>query len=100
MRIGALTTFPLISILLTTLSQATSITCDTEDFDTPIAFQDGDYLVAGIFNVGAVKERQEISATGSVVNVEYCDVEDARVYGLQKALMFREVVERYSDKFE
>ena len=28
--------------------------CDSENIDTPIAFKDGDYLIAGIFNIGRV----------------------------------------------
>ena len=92
--------FLLASILLSTLSETTIITCDTDEIDAPIAFQDGDYLVAGIFNIGTMKERQELSAAGSIVNVEYCSREEASVYGLQKALMLREIVEKYSDRFK
>ena len=94
------TAFLLFSFLLrSVLSQASSITCDTGEIDAPLAFLDGDYLMAGIFNIGTMKERQEISPTGEIVNVEYCSREDISVYGIQKALMLREVVEKYSEKF-
>ena len=92
--------FLLVSFHLTALSQASSITCNTDDIDAPLAFQDGDYLMAGIFNIGTMKERQEISPTGEVVNVEYCSREDTPLYGIQKALILREVVEKHSKKFK
>ena len=37
---------------LPTISYTTA--CDIADIDAPIAYEDGDYLIAGIFNIGRV----------------------------------------------
>ena len=100
MVFGICYVFLFIIIRLNVLSRASSISCDTEELDAPIAFRDGDYLIAGIFNIGTVKERREITETGSLVDIEYCSRDGAVVYGIQKALMLREAVEKYAEKFE
>ncbi|KAL5255597.1 hypothetical protein ACHWQZ_G010985 [Mnemiopsis leidyi] len=90
----------LVSLILPVHSNSSIIKCGTEDIDAPIGFQDGNYLIAGIFDVGRIKERQEISYDGSIDIVEYCDRDGTSVYNIQKALIFREVVERYAKKFD
>ena len=100
MNIVAQSVVLLVPILLCVHADISTLKCGTEDIDAPIGFEDGDYLIAGIFNVGTMKERQEISDDGSMDTVEYCSRDGASVYSIQKALILREVVQRYTDKFE
>ena len=70
--------------------------CTTRPLDEPLASQDGDFLMVGIFNIGKLKNifDKELNAT-----VESCSYEGVRLWGIQKALAFREAVLGEQERF-
>ena len=72
-------------LLLLPLTSSIILDRDTPSL-TPLAYQDGDFLIGGIFNIG----RQQDGA---------CSYHKSTVYELQKGLLLRDIVEKYQGRF-
>ena len=75
-------------------------TCSPDrSVDEPIAHQEGDYIVAAIFQIGQYKVEKKVDEAGTMQEVEYCSYSDPGFYRLQKALIFRQTMKVEIDRF-
>ena len=77
--------------------------CAKNDLDEPIAEQDGDYIIAGVFNLGEVRTREEVGEDGKLKNVNYCSyesrLEKQLIYNVQRALQLRKTIQMEQERF-
>ena len=70
--------------------------CSARPLDQPLAYQDGDFIIVGIFNIGKVKYIYDEKLN---VTVESCSHESTSLWRIQNALSFRETVLAEQDRF-
>ena len=89
---GSLFSAILFSILLTLVRS-------TIKEDQPLASEDGDFILVGLMNSGEIVSRNVTSEDGVVYSETYCSYAGVAPFGLQKMIVFRDVVQQHQARF-
>ena len=72
--------------------------CTVRHLDAPIAEKDGDFIIAGMFQIGKLQYRS--NKNGTQIPVQYCSYEESTEINIQKALTLRMLINRENDRFK
>ena len=73
--------------------------CFSRPLDEPVAYLDADYIIAGLFNIGRLREGTE-EINNVTYKYEYCSYSSIHVYSPQKALTLRREVLQARERFK
>ena len=73
-------------------------TCKIRDLDAPIAAQDGDFIIGGLFQIGEVQFTS--GENGNQTPHQICSYENSKEWGVQKALILRTLIDKENERFK
>ncbi|KAL5269811.1 hypothetical protein ACHWQZ_G003323 [Mnemiopsis leidyi] len=72
--------------------------CQIRELDAPIAAQDGDFIIGGLFQVGEVQYTSSENRT--VAPHRICSYENSKEWNVQKAIVLRALIDKENKRFK
>ena len=74
--------------------------CQVRNLDTPIAVQDGDFIIGGFFHIGKLEYSQYSSGEHDNQTFQVCSYAKSTQYNVQKAIILRSLIDKENERFK
>ena len=72
--------------------------CQVRNLDTPVAAQDGDFIIGGFFQIGRLEYSSGLY--GDQKPFQLCSYRQSTEYNVQKAIILRKLIDKENERFK